>query len=138
MQKSTQLFIAFVVGAFYYMFLVVVTMYDGFVTVVLLPIAATVWTAIGMGICFVVGLALRLLKSFRWQTKHFEALIIIGVALVVMSWVFSVQVYDLVCEQNYDVPHPYFGISGWLITLFAIMHFPTSKTESIFAESAIK
>lgn len=136
--QSTQLFIAFVVSVFYYMFLIVVTMYDGFVTVVLLPIAATVWTVIFMGICFVVGLALRLLKSFPWQRKYFQALIIIGIALVVMSWVFSVQVYDPVFEQNHDAPHPYFGISGWLITLFAIMHFPISKNESISPESAIK
>ena len=128
--------IAFFVGVLYYMFALVVPIYEGFVTVILGPIAGAVWTVIGMQICFVIGLPLRLLKSFPWQ--YFLALIIIGVVLVIMSWVFCVQFYDLVWEQNFNALHPYFYISGWLITIFAIMHFPTPTIKSTLPESAIK
>ena len=124
-----QIFTALIIGVCYYMLAVVLTVYDGALSLIFQPIMGAILTAIAIAGLFVIGLPLRLIKRINtWWKLHWWIPFFIGTIafmMMCMSWMphFRVQVLDPDLQIEVDSFHPFLATGGWLLTLFAVLHF---------------
>lgn len=120
---------ALVVGVCYYMLAVAVTVYDGIFSVIFQPIMGAIFSGIAIFLLLILGLPIRLSKNLNnWWKSHWWLPIVIGTAAFIMmclSWLpyFRVKVLDTEMDVMLDSFHPVLAIGGWLLTLFAVLHF---------------
>jgi hypothetical protein len=110
--------------------------FDNLVGMVLFqPLFAVTLSAITIGCCLIVGLPIRLIKSFhQWWTNHFflpVILTVIGLILLGLSLLtqFAEQKTLMIEGQHIikHVPNLYLAVTGWFLTAFSILHtYPPS------------
>ena len=124
-----QILAALVTGVFYYMIAVAMTVYDGMLSMIFQPIIGAIVSAIAILALLVVGTPIRLSKKMNsWWKRHWWIPIAIGSAAFIMmclSWLpyFRVKVIDPESNMVVDSFHPVLAIGGWLLTMFAVLHF---------------
>jgi hypothetical protein len=124
-----QIVSAFVVGLFYYLIVAIMTVFDGFPSYVLQPIAGSVFTLIAISMLLIVGLPIRFVTRMnRWWKRHGWIPITLGIIAFAMMIASSfpalrVQVFDPETESMIDSFNPWLGIGGWLLTIFSVLHF---------------
>jgi hypothetical protein len=152
MTTTFQFFAALLVGVFYYMLAMAMTVYDGVLSLIFQPIIAVILTTIGIGIVWLVGLPIRLFSGLRsWWIDHWWISFAIGTVAFVMMWAswlpsLRIQVWNPDLESHEDSFHPLLGFGGWLLTVFAVFHFfpplksrdRTSKTNQAEQNSGLK
>ena len=128
-----QIIAALIIGTFYYMVAVVMTMYDGLLTMILQPIIGGIFTAIAIAVLIIIGLPIRLVRSINqwWRYYWWIPLTIGTIAFVMMcaSWHPSLRiiVFDSELQRDTETFNPVLSIGGWLLTLFAVLHFYPSR-----------
>jgi hypothetical protein len=124
-----QLAVSFLVGFFLYMLAMVLTVYDGLISMIFQPIIGSVFSLIGVGVCFLVGLPIRLIRPLKawWRRVWWLPLVLgmIAFLMLVASWHPSlrIQVYDLELGGNISTFNPGLALGGWLLSIFAALHF---------------
>lgn len=124
-----QVLAALLVGVFYYMLAVVLTMYDGFLTLIFQPIAGLLFSGVAIIVLLLVGLPIRLSKTInRWWRKHWWIPLALGISACVMMFLsltppFLEQVMDPELNEMVDCMNTDLGGGGWLLTIFAVLHF---------------
>jgi len=120
---------AIVVGTFFYMIAVAMTVYDGILSMIFQPILGVIFSSIASFCLLLLGLPIRFVRPINraWRKHWWFALFLvgIGIALMACSWLscFRVMVFDAVLEQECDSFNPTLAIAGWLVTIFAVLHF---------------
>lgn len=129
MKLAFQISAALVVGVCYYMLAVMMTIFDGVLSLVLQPFVGGILTLVAIAILLVVGLPLRLVPGLRrWWQRYWWLAVVMGlVAFVLMavSWLpqFRVQLKNPELDTLVDSFHPALGLAGWMLTIFAVLHF---------------
>ena len=124
-----QVLAALIVGVCYYMLAVAMTVYDGFLSIIFQPIMGAAFSLIAILILAVLGLPIRLMKGMNlWWKAHWWIAFIIGTLAFGMMWAswmpeFRVKVFDPEMNMEVDSFNPYLAIGGWVLTLFAVLHF---------------
>ncbi len=128
MVSAFQIIAALIVGVGCYMLAVITTSYDGVVSLLFAPLAGAVITLMAIAVLLLVGFPIRRIGSWRrWWLRHRWIPLVLGsVAFVMMaaSWLpqFRVQIQDPELGMV-DSFHPLSGFGGWLLALFAVLHF---------------
>ncbi len=122
-----QFAVAFVVAWFYYMIAMMMTTYDGVLSMIFQPIMGAIFAAIVVAVCFILGLPIRLIRSLRerWRSAWWLPLFFgaVGFVLMVMSWVLRVTVHDPTTDMDAQTFQPAMALGGWLLSVFAALHF---------------
>lgn len=124
-----QIIAAMIVGVCYYMLAVVMTDYDGILSIIFQPIMGAILSAIAILFLLIIGLPIRLIKRMNiWWKAHWWLPFVIGTlafAMMVLSWIpyFRIKVMHPELGVMVDTFHPVLAIVGWLLTLFAVLHF---------------
>ena len=120
---------AMIIGVCYYMLAVAMTIYDGILSMIFQPIMGAIFTCVAILVLLVVGLPIRLWKKLNiWWRAHWWLSFVIGTGAFVMmflSWMpgLRVQVMDPELNMTVDSFHPILAIGGWMLNLFAVLHF---------------
>lgn len=118
-----------VVGVGYYVLAMAMTVYDGFISLLIQPVMGAFITLIAIVLLLIAGLPLRLIGWLnRWWRRHWWLSFLLGAAafgLMVVSWMpsYRIQVFDPELRVMAESFHPVLAVSGWLLTLFAVLHF---------------
>jgi len=124
-----QIIAALLIGVCYYMLAVAMTVYDGLISMIFQPIMGAIFTGIAILLLLLIGLPIRLWKQLNvWWRSHWWIPFVIGTVAFIMiclSWSpgLRVQVMDPDLNIMVDSFHPPLAIGGWLLTLFAVLHF---------------
>jgi hypothetical protein len=124
-----QILSALVAGIFFYMVAVVMTVYDGILSMVFQPIMGGIFSVIAIILLLIIGLPIRLNQKLNhwWRTHWWLSGLLgaIGFISMILSWIppFQITVYDDILKQNAQSFNPILSISGWLLLLFALLHF---------------
>lgn len=124
-----QMIAALLIGMGYYMLAMVMTVYDGVLSLIFQPIVGFIITTIAIFSLLVIGLPIRFIRPInRWWRAHWWLTIgLAGTAFVMMcaAWLPMFRVQDLHPERNVMInsPNPILGLGGWLLTLFCVLHF---------------
>jgi hypothetical protein len=124
-----QVLSALVSGTFFYMLAVVMTVYDGILSMIFQPIMGGIFSTIAIVFLLIIGLPIRLnQKANHWWKRHWWLSILlgaIGFISMILSWIppFQITVYDDILKQNAPGFNPMLSIGGWLLLLFALLHF---------------
>jgi hypothetical protein len=124
-----QLIVAFVVAWLYYMLAMLMTTYDGILSMIFQPIMGAIFASLAVALCFILGLPIRFIRSVRelwrrfwWLPLFFGA---VGFVLMVVSWLppFRQTVYDYATDMQTQTFQPAMALTGWLLSVFAALHF---------------
>ena len=136
-----QLTAAFLVAWFYYMVAMAMTVYDGMLSMIFQPIMGALFAGAAVLLCLFLGLPIRLVPKLRrswqrlwWLPFCFGA---IGFVLMMLSWQppFRQTVLDYDTGTSVQTFQPALAIVGWLLSVFAALHFwfPLSRSSSTCA-----
>jgi hypothetical protein len=120
---------ALIVGVCYYMLAATMTLYDGILSMMFQPILGTLFTLLAIAGLSLVGMPIRLMRPVNdWWRHHWWIVFVIGtVAFLMMyaSWMpqFRTTVLDPETDREIASFHPVLAVGGWLLTIFAILHF---------------
>lgn len=129
MTTIPQIAAAFIVGWCYYMLAMVMTVYDGVLSLIFQPIMGGILTAIAVLLMLALGLPIRLhSKLNRFWRSVWWLPIVLGTAAFIMMWLscqpsFTTREYDPDFERDILVFHTVLAPAGWLLTLFSVLHF---------------
>jgi hypothetical protein len=124
-----QLGVAFTVAWLYYMLAMLMTTYDGILSMIFQPIMGAIFAAIAVALCFVLGLPIRFIRSARefWRRVWWLPLFlgVVGFVLMVTSWLppFRQTVHDYGTGREIETFQPAMVVSGYLLSVFAALHF---------------
>lgn len=124
-----QVLAAFVVGLGYYLLAMAMTVYDGLMSMILQPIMGAVCTVVVIIMMLVIGLPIRLMKKLnRWWIRRWWLAMLLGALAFVMmmvSWMpqLRIKLLDPDTGCQIDSFHPPLAITGWMLTIFAVLHF---------------
>jgi hypothetical protein len=124
-----QVLFALVAGTFFYMLAVVMTVYDGILSMIFQPIMGGIFSTIAIIFLLIIGLPIRLNhKLNHWWRMHWWLCCLlgaIGFICMILSYMppFQITVYDDILKQNTQSFNPILSIGGWLFLLFALLHF---------------
>jgi uncharacterized membrane protein YqgA involved in biofilm formation len=129
MTLLAQIIAALLTGTFLYTIAVLMTLYDGPLSLILQPLIGVAFTAAAIAVLLVFGLPLRLSRRLNlfwrqsWWTSFITAIVAFG--LMLASWMpqFRVQVYDPELEEKVQSFHPALAIVGWMLAIFVVLHF---------------
>jgi len=129
MMIIAQLAVAFVVAWLYYMLAMVMTTYDGILSMILQPIMGAIFAGVAVVLCLLLGLPIRLITSLRQLWRRFWWLPLflgaVGFILMVTSWLppFRQTVHDYATGREIETFQPAMVVSGYLLSVFAALHF---------------
>lgn len=124
-----QIVAALIVGVCYYMLAVAMTVYDGILSMIFQPIMGAILTCTAIIGLLIIGLPVRLMKKTNnwWRAHWWISFVLGGIAFAMMcaSWLpqIRVKVFDPETQMQVESFHPTLAIGGWLLTLFAVLHF---------------
>lgn len=124
-----QILSALLVGVCYYVLAAMMTAYDGALTVIFLPFAAIIVTSAVIVLLLLAGLPIRLIRSLNsWWRRYWWVSFVLGslaFCMMVASWLppFRANVFDPDLQMEINSFHPTLALGGWLLTLFAVLHF---------------
>jgi hypothetical protein len=120
---------AFIVGFLFYVVTILMSSYDGILTIFGAAFSATIFTLASMLLLSFIGLPLRLYAPLRvwWRTYWWIPLVTASFAffLAVLSWTpgFQITVYDPDLETNFQSCSPGLWLSSYFLLIFAALHF---------------
>ena len=120
---------ALALGVIYYLLGMAAAVYEGFESIIGQPIVGLVLSSAAVALLFIVGLPIRLIPSLHrlwlrfWWFPILLGLIAIG--CTVLSWQPAFQVTMTHPDLQMEVPcfNPALGYGGWLLAIFAALHF---------------
>jgi hypothetical protein len=124
-----QVLCALVAGTFFYMLAVAMTVYDGILSMLFQPIMGGIFSMVAIIFLVIIGLPIRLNQKFNhwWRKRWWLSVLLgsIGFISMVLSWIppFQITIYDDILKQNVPGFNPALSIGGWLLFLFALLHF---------------
>ena len=120
--------VAWGVGCFFCAIAAMMTTYDGFPSLVLLPIVVAVMTGIAVVVVLLVGLPLMFAKVWTWWSRNYLvsiALVAGGIVLMILSWSpFRIETYDYTTARAVETFHPVMSLSGWFALIFGLLYCP--------------
>lgn len=122
--------IAFFAGLAVYMLAMVMTVYDGLMSMVFQPIAGAICSMLGLVAVGLLGLPLYWgpLRSWWWTRGAWLSVVILAASIVALglSWHPSLRIMVRHPELATDIAsfHPALAIGGWLGFLFGLAHMP--------------
>jgi fatty acid desaturase len=110
------------------MIAVAMTVYDGLLSMIFQPIIGVIFSSIASFFLLLLGLPIRLNRTVNrvWKRYWWIALVLAGIGIVLMacSWLACFRKKVFVAEgQEFESFHPALSIGGWLVMLFAVLHF---------------
>jgi len=129
MLLSIQVLVALIVGAFYYMVAVVLTVYDGIGSFIFQPVMGLICSFIIIIPCLIVGLPIRFYEKLHclWKRYWWFPFVLGTIGFLLMYLAnfsyYQVLVYDSLLEQEVVSLNPTLYVSGWVLTIFAVLHF---------------
>src|SRR5882757_3287055 len=101
-----QLAVAFAVAWLYYMLAMVITVYDGILSMIFQPIMGAIFAGVAVALCFVLGLPVRFIRPVRefWRRAWWLPFVLgsVGFVLMVMSWVLRQTIHDPATELDVE------------------------------------
>jgi hypothetical protein len=125
LQFSASLVIAWI----YYMIAMIMTTYDGVLSMLFQPIMGAIFAFIAVLLCFIIGLPIRLIPKLRLLWCRFWWLPIllglIGFILIAISWFPPLRetIRDEIRDIDVQTFHPTLATLGWFLSIFAVLHF---------------
>lgn len=121
--------LAFVTGLSLYMIAMVLSVYDGVLSLIFQPIIGSILTVIALVALVTIGSPLLFRRNWDWWAREWWISIVVGgvgAAGFVMAWIpkFEVQVFDSDLQQMVSQPNPSLGVGGWLAMVFAVLWCP--------------
>lgn len=134
---------AFIVGFLFYITTVLMTSFDGVLTVFTGAFSATILTLASMLILNFIGLPLRIYTPLKvlWRAHWWIPPVIAAFAmfLSVLSWApgFQVTAYDPDLDTSFQSCDPGLWLSSYLLFIFAALHFhpPLHRLSSSLEQS---
>jgi hypothetical protein len=129
MMIIAQVAVAFAVAWLYYMLAMMMTTYDGILSMILQPIMGAIFAGIAVVLCLLLGLPIRLISAVRqlWGRFWWLPLFLgaVGFGLMVTSWLppFRQTVHDYTTGREIETFQPTMVVSGYLLSVFAALHF---------------
>jgi hypothetical protein len=127
---AVRLLIAFFAGLAVYMLAMVMTVYDGLMSMIFQPFAGAICSLLGIVAVGLLGLPLYWgpLRSWWWTRGAWLSVVILAASIVALglSWHPSLRIMVRHPELDTDIAsfHPALAIGGWLGLLFGIAHTP--------------
>jgi hypothetical protein len=121
--------LAWITGAVVYFFAVIITVYDGLLSLIFQPFCAAFISALCVAACAVVGLPLLSLRRYRafrlWGALAAGVLALLGVCLLLYSASAGQRIAyaDPVTEEQFDQLGGT-ALPGYLALLFALANWP--------------
>jgi hypothetical protein len=121
--------LAFLLGLGIYMIAMMMTTYDGCLSLILQPLMGTLLTGLALAILCILGSPLLLRQVWeRWRRLGGIpiALTVAGIASFAVSWHPSLRekVLNPDTQTWVDSFHPALGIGGWLAAMFGVAFCP--------------
>jgi len=121
--------LAFVAGLTIYMVAMVMTVYDGLLSMVFQPIVGTMFTAVALGVLTALGTPLLLQPVWqRWRRVWWISIVLLalGLASLVVSWHPSlrVEMSDPEIGGMRESFQPTLAVGGWLAVMFSLAFCP--------------
>jgi hypothetical protein len=130
-----RVFLAWGIGLFFYMIAMAMTVYDGFVSMILQPIMGTLFTIIAIVLLLIVGIPFLFKKIWLWWNKLKWISIIlffVCVLLMILSWFpFKITVIDYETKNTVEIFQPVLALIGWLGAIFSILYCPFISSQQI-------
>jgi hypothetical protein len=127
--------LAWIVGLFFYMIAMMMTTYDGFISMICQPIMGSVMTSIALFLAIIIGSPLFFNRLWKWWERNWWisfVLIFISFVLLCLSWYpFKITVIDPVNKtpvETFNVP---MSLCGWMGMLFGIFYCPAFSIQWI-------
>jgi type IV secretory pathway VirB2 component (pilin) len=121
-------FLAWVVGLFFYMIAMMMTTYDGFISMICQPIMGSIMTSIALLLCIIIGSPLLFNRLWKfWEKIWWVSIVIIFISFLslCLSWYpFKETVIDPINKtpvETFNVP---MSLSGWMGMMFGIFYCP--------------
>lgn len=137
MTSIQQFCLALIVGWCCYMAATFASIYDGTQSFVGLSLLGLVVTSFGLMPVFFVGLPIRLIDAVqtRWRAYWWISIVlgVSAVGLMYASWLPTnrSRYFDQNLNRTIDSPHPWLGLGGWFLAMFAAAHFyPPSRNST--------
>jgi hypothetical protein len=124
-----QIIAALIIGVCYYTLVMAMTVYDGILSMIFQPIMGAIFTTIAIVIMLIAGLPIRFIRLLNtWWRQHWWIVFVIGAVafgMMYASWMpqYRIKVFDPEMNMEVDSFHPALAISGWMMTIFAVLHF---------------
>ncbi len=139
-----QLITALIVGVFYYLLAVLMTAYDGLLTLISQPIAGCIYTLIALVLLSVLGLPLRLYRPLNvwWKRRWWMPIAMGAFAFILMAFSWLPALRWSMTDPELGIPvetfHPVLAFGGWLLTLFSVLHFYPPESSTLLARKLRK
>ena len=122
-------FVAFAAGWMVYMVAMVLTVYDGLLSLIFQPIMAALWSAFAVFLSLLVGLVLRVGPLSRvWNGSRRWAALIIVASLFVLIFGYFLGLTDVGIEPESEaevvILHPVAALTGYFLLVFSIANWP--------------
>ena len=122
---------AFGLGWLVYMIGMVLTVYDGALSLLLQPFLAALVSGVCVAVALLVGLLLRLPLLFAWWTRtSLWAGLLAGTSLLVLAFGYSLGLTEVGTNPETGdavvVLHPAAALGGYFLLLFAVANWPAS------------
>lgn len=127
---AVRFLMAFFAGWAVYMLAIVMTVYDGLMSIVFQPIVGAIFSLVGVVAMGLLGLPLYWgpLRSWWWTRGAWLSVFILAASIVALglSWHPSLRIMVRHPELATDIAsfHPTLAIGGWLGLLFCLAHTP--------------
>ena len=123
---------AFAVGWVVYMIAMVLTVYDGLLSLIFQPIMAALWSGLAVGLSLLAGLVLRVGPIARvWNGSRRWAVLIIAVSLFVLIFGYFLGLTYVGIEPETEaavvILHPAAALAGYFLLVFGIANWPIRR-----------
>ena len=104
------------------------------------PLFASIFSALTIAVCFIVGLPIRFNNKINrwWKTKPLLPIIGFAIGLFLLMLAFNSNLTDtkqvVINEETVEkeVPNLVVSVSGWLLVAFSLLHFYPVSLRSLF------
>lgn len=134
LSRAFAILVAFGTGWFVYMVGMVLTVYDGLLSLIFQPILAALWSGFVVALALLVGLLLRVQPISRiWNgSRRWAALIAVAsVFILVFGYFLGLTHVGVNPETHQEITmlHPAAALAGYFFLLFSIANWPIRKAE---------
>ena len=131
---------AFSIGWIVYMIGMVLTVYDGFISMILQPFMAALTSGACTAVALLAGLLLRIpVISRSWHSTRSWAVLLVGGSLFTLAFGYSLGWTDVGTNpetgERILMLHPIAALSGYFFLLFGVVNWPMQRRTSALRSS---
>lgn len=135
LSRAFAILVAFGIGWLVYMVGMVLTVYDGLLSLIFQPILAALWSGFVVALALLVGLLLRVQSiSCIWNASRRWAALIAAASVFVLAFGYFLGLtyvgVNPETHQEITMLHPAAALGGYFFLLFSIANWPIRKAES--------